>query len=396
MKSIAWMLRNDGKAFPVVQHLYAMGDEDLSSEAEVAAFLLKTNSEDTELAETVLDIWMALMIENDVPYTANSTDIESAILRKLKTLPYRFMYPLSVDELLDIHNRASNYNDIDSLYEFIDESVSNLRYYQTAIKDSVNQQFCRVRYGGKYNSGDGESAIWFRVSSVGYNWANVIYVFTSEVYRKYHIEYITVCRDHESDNGYDSTKPEYFYKAKDGNIYYYMPIEEYLSEEHEHSVVFSSTDLGAGVLRSIQQELSKGKTLYYVGQVLADQDIPLKHNLRNYLLNKELISTWVEASEWFDNLPTRTMRKIGKVKQMILAKYSEIDSVDVDCEDSENNSGKMTGFRMTFTIESDVEALDHLPVTIKSTKPVCDVQPESIFRMFRIEYEDYKKFMKLI
>ena len=42
----AWHLRQDGKFFPVQVHLYAMGDGDLSSEAEVASFLLKTDSED--------------------------------------------------------------------------------------------------------------------------------------------------------------------------------------------------------------------------------------------------------------------------------------------------------------------------------------------------------------
>ena len=51
----AWHLRQDGKFFPVQVHLYAMGDGDLSSEAEVAAFLLKTNSEDKRLARRVID-----------------------------------------------------------------------------------------------------------------------------------------------------------------------------------------------------------------------------------------------------------------------------------------------------------------------------------------------------
>lgn len=395
MKSIAWMLRNDGKAFPVVQHLYAMGDEDLSSEAEVAAFLIKTDSQDSKLAHTVLDIWMALLIENHVPFDATSEDIESAIYTQLTKLPYRFMYPLTTNELLSIHNSCSNYNDIDTLYEFINSSLNNLSYYQTSVRESLNQQFCRVRYGGKYNSSDGESAIWFRVSSVGYNWANTIYVFASDVKRKYHIEYITICRDHESDNGYDSTKPEYFYKAKDGSVYYNMPIDEYLAEEHEHSPVFSTTELGAGVLRTIQVELSKGRTLYHISKVLASEDIPMKHNLHNYLLNKELMTNWVEASEWFDNLPTRTMRKIGKVKGMILSQYPEVASVDIDCQDSENNAGKLVGFKMIFTVESGTEALDPLPIIIRSNRPVCDVLPETIFRMFRIEYEDYKKFMHL-
>lgn len=395
MRSIAWMLRNDGKEFPVVQHLYAMRDEDLSSEAEVAAFLIKTQSKDIELAEKILDAWMALLIENSVPYDATSRDIDEVLNGQLDNLPYKFMYPLTTAELLSIHNKCNNYNDVDSLYQFIDGVNDNVKELQTQIKDSLNQQFCRVRYGGKYNSSDGESAIWFRVSSVGFNWANIIYIFANDAQRKYHIEYITICRDHESDNGYDSTAPEYFYKAKDGVPYYNMPIHEFLQEEHEHSLVFSDTELGSGVIRSCKLELAKGSTFSETSNVLSKSCIELPRNVKKYILNSELNAMCVESSEYFDNLPTRTKRKLGKVKNMILQKYPEILQLDIDHEDMENSRGNLTGCRLKFMIESDVEILDHLPIEIKSTRPVCDMQADVIFRLFRIEYEDYKKFMKI-
>ena len=58
----AWMLRQDGTAFSCTHHLYCMDDDDLSSEAECAAFILNSNSKDSKLAELIIDAWMALGI----------------------------------------------------------------------------------------------------------------------------------------------------------------------------------------------------------------------------------------------------------------------------------------------------------------------------------------------
>ena len=55
---------------------------------------------------------------------------------------------------------------------------------------------------------------------------------------------------------------EYFYKAKDGTIYDKMPIDEYLSEEHDSSPVFSKTsyNINRGVYYSIRLGLNQGDT----------------------------------------------------------------------------------------------------------------------------------------
>lgn len=153
-----------------------MNDEDLSSEAEVAAFLISSKSRDTDLAEYVIDAWIALMIENSVNYNDSEIEIESHILEELKKLPYRFLYPLSDEDYINIHKKLDNYSDTGSLYDFIDDVRLKINQISEDIKHSLNQQFCRVRYGGQYNSVSNNNTIWFRISSVGYNWADTIYI----------------------------------------------------------------------------------------------------------------------------------------------------------------------------------------------------------------------------
>lgn len=253
----AWHLRQDGKAFPVKVHIYCMEDEDLSSEAEAAAFIIKTESKDKDIAENLLDAWMALLIEDSISYDSDEEAIEEMIRENIISLPYRFQYPLSESQLISIHRKLKNYTDVDTYYEFIDKVKDNLGTIQEEIKRSLNQQFCRVRHGGKYNSVSGNSEIWFRISSTNYNWANTIYLFASSIKRSYQLSHITICRDNESDN----SSKDYFYKAKDGTVYNHMPINEYFEEEHEHSPVFeSSKEIGAGYLQYMRSLLNEGET----------------------------------------------------------------------------------------------------------------------------------------
>lgn len=283
----AWHLRQDGKAFPVKVHMYCMDDEDLSSEAEVAAFIISSKSKDQDIAEYVLDAWMALLIEQEVSYDADEDDIEDTIRQSLGSLPYHFSYPLTDNELISIHKRQNNYSDVDSLYDFIDNVRDNLTKIQSDIKQSMNQQFCRVRYGGQYNTVLGNNEIWFRISSAGYNWVDTIYVFVSSLVRGYKLTHITICRDSESDNR-DEDKEDYFYKAKDGTLYKHMPIDEYLEEEHEHSPVFDSVDMNSGVLKTIRELLKRGKTIAESKIYLSSAGVDYQKDIWDYLTKSEI------------------------------------------------------------------------------------------------------------
>ena len=257
----AWHLRQDGKIFPVVVHLYAMGDGDLSTEAEVAAFLLKTDSEDKRLSQRVIDAWIALCLENWVRYDDTEEDIIETIRNLPNKLPYHFAYPLTGDELVKIHTDANSFNDVDSLYEFIDNTVRKEHDdLCLKIRRSINQQFCRVRYGGKLNTVKGSESLWFRISSVGFNWQNVIDSFVTDLCGSRPVSDISICRDQESDN----TETDYFYKSKDGRQYYQMPIQEYLAEEHESSQILDSAgiDIGLGVYTALWSMFGQGVTYY--------------------------------------------------------------------------------------------------------------------------------------
>ena len=119
---------------------------------------------------------MAILIENIVPYDGEEPEIESAIESALSTLPYSFQYPLSTTELIEIHRECNQYDNVGSLYDFVDDVRSERSSLSKRIKDSLNQQFCRARYGGQYNTKRGNKELWFRISSTGYNWVNDIYI----------------------------------------------------------------------------------------------------------------------------------------------------------------------------------------------------------------------------
>lgn len=389
----AWHLRSDGQAFPIKVHIYPMQDDNLASEAEVAAFIIKTNSKDQDYAEFVLDAFMALEIENIVPYDADASAIQLAIESRLTRLPFKFAYPLSTDEMLRIHESQGNYYDIDTLYDFIDEVRRDLDIIQTTIKDSFNQQFCRVRFGGKFNTVKGNNCIWFRIASVDYNWDNTIYTFTSEMKNRYNIEYITICRDPESDGRADDD--DYFYKAKDGTAYYYMPLDEFFTEEHEHNPVFSATDIGAGVINTIRNQLRRGNTIQAAYNYLNLQGITLQRDYRPYLLKTEIARNCISASEWFDQLNTRTKMKLGKMENMIKRDYPEILSMDIDFEPRENRNGKPVGFELLCTLTSEHPQIDNQVISIVSTKSLSSTMADTLAAMFRREYEDFIEYKKI-
>lgn len=388
----AWHLRQDGKAFPVKVHLYAMGDGDLSSEAEVAAFLLKTNSADTKLSQRVIDAWIALCLEDKVRYDDTEEDIIETIRNLPNELPYHFAYPLSGDELVEIHKAVNNFNDVETLYDFIDKIlIEEFDSLCLGIRRSINQQFCRVRYGGKYNTVRGSNSIYFRISSVGFNWRDVIYNFVSDIKQSKRISDITICRDPESDDANEDD--EYFYTAKDGRQYYFMPIEEYLTEEHESSPVFSSTqfNLGMGVYASLWSMFGQGATYYDAIETLKDFDAVPIRDFWQYFVRKERDKYCIECSEWSDSLDRRNSRKIHEVKQIIFSMFPEIADLDIDFEVRENTKGNNVGYQLIFEI-TFVDEKKPLTLSVASTRPLNNSTARTIARKFQIEYSDYLRF----
>lgn len=386
----AWHLRQDGKIFPVQVHLYAMGDGDLSSEAEVAAFLLKTNSADKQLAQRVVDAWIALCLEDKIRYDDTEDDIIEAIRNLPNMLPYHFAYPLTGDELVKIHIAANNFNDVDTLYEFIDRIlIEEFDDICLKIRRSINQQFCRVRIGGKLNSIKGSNSLWVRISSVGFNWRDIIYTFVTDIYRSRRISDISICRDPES----DSTEVDYFYKARDGHEYYHMPIQEYLTEEHESSPIFDATqlDVGRGVYAKMWSMLQQGATYVTATEsVKADGAIP-NRDFWPYFIRKER-KQCIENSEWLNNLNRRNQRKMLEVKHIIFSMFPEIADIDIDFDVRENTKGNEVGYQLTFVITFVDTKKKPLTLSVVSNRPLSNSTARTIARKFQIEYTDYLRF----
>ena len=386
----AWHLRQDGKAFPVQVHLYAMGDGDLSSEAEVAAFLLKTNSADKQLSQYVIDAWLALCLEDKVKYDDTEEDIIDAIRNLPNELPYHFAYPLTGDELVKIHIAANNFNDVDTLYEFIDKVlIEEFDDLCLKIRRSINQQFCRVRIGGKLNSVRGSNSLWVRISSVGFNWRDVIYTFVTGIYRSRQISDISICRDPESDN----TEVDYFYKAKDGQQYYHMPIQEYLTEEHESSPIFDATqlDVGRGVYAKLWSMFQQGATYVVATENIKEDDAIPNRDFWSYFIRKER-KQCIENSEWLDSLNRRNQRKMLEVKNIILSLFPEIADIDIDFDVRENTKGNEVGYQLIFVITFADTDKKPLSLSVASTRPLNNSTARAIARKFQIEYTDYLRF----
>ena len=84
----------------------------------------------------------------------------------------------------------------------------------------LNQEFLRARYGGMYNTVVGSREMVFRVSSMGFNWFNIIWNFVEN--NKSKIDCVTICADEES------TGREAYYYNHNGTIFYRTPVDEFI------------------------------------------------------------------------------------------------------------------------------------------------------------------------
>lgn len=285
----AWHLSQEGNAYTVPVHLYVMDTDDLSSEADVASFMIYNNEATSNilpLCNTILDAWMALLIKDHIQPEYTDSDINDLISDMLRSLPYHLTCPLTEEAYLKIHDSLNNYYDYSTYQSFLKTIENNMADWSKELKDEFNQKFCRVRVGGQYNTERGSNTIWFRISSVGYNWNDVIYVFTSNLKNKYDLKAISIVRDAES----DETEEEYVYKAKDGTQYLNMPLDEFLSEEHESNPVFANTTLMNGIITYVRASLSRGFTFKDIDIALQDEEgieVNTALRYRPYLLKQE-------------------------------------------------------------------------------------------------------------
>ena len=227
----AYMLRNDGKYFTMIQHVY--GNPDDIVETIAAAEWLYGATQHSRTKETCLTLVVSWGASIDY-----SKDPIENLLNEISIRPYRF---LSVD-FVKSHEKELRSIDIQD----------DLDSLNLLVVSELNQEFCRARYGGKYNSTVGSREMVFRISSVGFNWFNVIYQFVYD--NKNKIDNVTVVKDEES-TGFDGSYSHH------GKTMYMMPVDEFLMlpgnpviESLNESVNSLMINLKSG--KSIQESLT--------------------------------------------------------------------------------------------------------------------------------------------
>lgn len=208
----AYMIRNDGKAIPVQQHLY--GNIDEITETLYAGEWLFENTKKSSIKSIFIDL-----IANYAAFYENLTNVETLIQDlKAKILGYPYKY-LST-EFIDAHSGAI----IASFNKALETGgKSEMQSLMREVIDDLNQEFLRARYGGMYNTSNSSREMVFRISSTGFNWYKIIWHFVFE--NETEIDTVTIVRDEEATGVMNG-----FYRAKDGQEYNQYPKDEFLME----------------------------------------------------------------------------------------------------------------------------------------------------------------------
>lgn len=188
MDTYAYMIRRDGKVFNVDFHPY--GTEGIEYMLDYLPWLFECTANES----TRRDI--AALVRAIMEHTGSS-----------------------INDLFDGFDVPSQFLTYVSNYkETTDKTNKEL---MDAVEYDLNQEFCRTRLGGRYNSDDvAAGEIVFRISSTNFNWFNIIWDF---VYKnKRIIKLVTIVKDYES-TGVDTP-------YRDGReIFFRMPVEDFIT-----------------------------------------------------------------------------------------------------------------------------------------------------------------------
>lgn len=259
----AWMIRNDGKAIPCQVHYYGSQEDDDVEETLYAAEWLYKYTRHEETKKAIIE-FIACWIDQIYPdFSEVEHDDYDAVPRDVKLKeeiaerPYKFLSVAFVEAHADELNSAS--------------FSKGLTTYNTIIKKELNQEFLRARYGGKYDTAAGNSDMYFRISSTGFDWFGIIYEFVHD--HKRLIKTVTICKDEES-TGYK----DYYYSHK-GVVYDHLDTEEFLTQSGNPHV--------ESVENGLEEKLSTGASL--LGTCLKENKNPLRVIMQMNMLEKKLI-----------------------------------------------------------------------------------------------------------
>ena len=211
MKTSAYMIRDDGKEFPVTVHIYGNYDVNDVEETVFASEWLYGHTKNQETKDLIVK-FLSTWVYDNVPYANGTYEDLTQYLKKywsgVKILSPSFVKFISPK--IDEYTNNSE----------IDEDLSDLN---KKVNDALNNEFLRARNGGMYDSlHDNNGEMYFRVSSKsGFNWFDIIWNF---VYKhKSIINSVTICKDVES----LQLKNDYFYDHR-GKEFNRMSVDDFL------------------------------------------------------------------------------------------------------------------------------------------------------------------------
>lgn len=165
----AWMIRRDGMAYPVVQHIYAN-----PFEIEETLFAAEWLYGHTDCEQTKKDV-AALVCAWMMQYSMDGgRDIRTIVCQEIRRRPYIFLTKQFAVRMYHLWMKV-----------FDTESDLDIgRCCQKVVMD-LNEEFLRARIGGLYHTMQGNRKLYFRVSSENFNWSGVI----TDFFKKSHLDY---------------------------------------------------------------------------------------------------------------------------------------------------------------------------------------------------------------
>lgn len=197
--SVAWMLRRDGKAIQVPVHAY--GDEEDPEYILMNAEWLYNNTSNSETKSDIINLLAVYAVNNDCIDV--STFANYIIENNYLQIKVKFLEKISnnLEKAIDFTISGKNYDE---------------EYFNKKVINDLNQEFCRVRAGGAYDSDGSLGDLYFRTSSSNFNWFDIIWEFVYNLYKQNKVKTVTIVRDKESTN-------------EDKVYYNRMPVEEFIT-----------------------------------------------------------------------------------------------------------------------------------------------------------------------
>ena len=214
-KPTAWMIKDDGTEIPVANHIDTdIYEYEIDEILRIAYFLWKYAPEKWTPVCRFFDWWT---------YATFSKRLKSRIfvldevIAAIKQYSAARPYPIFPEEFAEKVACCSFY-----LMERGKGKWVNPRPpVKQILIDMFNQRFLRVRYGGKYETIPDCRDIFFRVSSVAYDWFPIIRSFVEK--QADIIETVTIIKD------FNSTCGEKYYMDSDKRPYNKIPVNDFLA-----------------------------------------------------------------------------------------------------------------------------------------------------------------------